>query len=477
MDTQTLQNNKWARRAAWTLGGVAALWAISWLAVPPLLKHYAQKIASEKLGRAVTLGEVDFRPWSLALTLSDLAIATADGKSDQLRIKRLYIDSELQSLLRLAPVVDAITVDEPVARLTHTGEGRYDIDDILQRLAPPADQPPGEPARFALYNLALNGGSLDFTDQTVGKTHTLRDVRLAVPFLSNLESKREVHTEPQLAFKLNGSAFDSAGQTTPFAQTRKTDATVKLQAMDLTPYLGYIPASVPVRLLAAVVDADIKVAFEQNPAPAVRLSGVVQVSRVKLADTQQQELLAFDSLKAVLADVRPLAQTVKLASVELTAPTLTVHRAGDGRLNLDLSAPPAQGMTKTSKTIAEKDQSALAEGQKEPKNSPSGSWKVDVATVAVRGGRVDWTRRHDGGRQGRHRAPGAARPDAGRLGALPCRWTRPACNPFPSPGRPRWRLAPPQRSMRPKEPRWWWRPRPHRRPCASVARPWLRLPT
>ena len=419
MDTQTLQNNKWARRAAWTLGGVAALWAISWLAVPPLLKHYAQKIASEKLGRAVTLGEVDFRPWSLALTLSDLAIATADGKSDQLRIKRLYIDSELQSLLRLAPVVDAITVDEPVARLTHTGEGRYDIDDILQRLAPPADQPPGEPARFALYNLALNGGSLDFTDQTVGKTHTLRDVRLAVPFLSNLESKREVHTEPQLAFKLNGSAFDSAGQTTPFAQTRKTDATVKLQAMDLTPYLGYIPASVPVRLLAAVVDADIKVAFEQNPAPAVRLSGVVQVSRVKLADTQQQELLAFDSLKAVLADVRPLAQTVKLASVELTAPTLTVHRAGDGRLNLDLSAPPAQGMTKTSKTIAKKDQRALAEGQKDAKNF---AFRQLEGRCGDRCG-ARWPggldRRHHGGGQGRHRAPGAARPDAGRLGHCP----------------------------------------------------------
>lgn len=391
MDAPGLQNNKWARRAAWTLGGVAALWAISWLAVPPLLKHYAQKIASEKLGRSVTLGGVDFRPWSLELTLSDLAVATADGKADQLRIKRLYLDSELQSLLRLAPVVDAITVDKPIARLTHTGEGRYDIDDILQRLAAPADQPPGEPARFALYNLALNGGSIDFTDQTVGKTHTLRDVRLAVPFLSNLESKREVYTEPQLAFKLNGSAFDSAGQTTPFAQTRKTDATVKLQAMDLTPYLGYIPTSVPVRLLAAVVDADIKVAFEQSPAPAVLLSGVVQVSHVKLADTKQQELLAFDNLKAVLADVRPLAQTVKLASVELTAPTLTVHRARDGRLNLDLSAPPAQGVTKNSKTIAEKNQAAMAEDETEVQRSPSGGWKVDVATVAVRGGRMDWT--------------------------------------------------------------------------------------
>ena len=47
-----------------------------------------------------------------------------------------------------------------------------------------------------------------------GKTHTLRDLRLAVPFLSNLASKREVHTEPLLAFNLNGSAFTSAARST-----------------------------------------------------------------------------------------------------------------------------------------------------------------------------------------------------------------------------------------------------------------------
>jgi uncharacterized protein involved in outer membrane biogenesis len=113
--------------------GVVALWAIGWLAVPPLLKHQVQKIASEKLGRTVTLGAVDFKPWSMELTLSDLAIATADGKADQVRIQRIYIDGELQSLVRMAPVVDAITVDGPVARLTHLGGGRYDIDDMLKK--------------------------------------------------------------------------------------------------------------------------------------------------------------------------------------------------------------------------------------------------------------------------------------------------------------------------------------------------------
>ena len=36
--------------------------------------------------------------------------------------------------MRLASVIDAITVDSPVLLLTHLGDGRYDIDDILDKL-------------------------------------------------------------------------------------------------------------------------------------------------------------------------------------------------------------------------------------------------------------------------------------------------------------------------------------------------------
>ena len=390
MNLQTLKSNPWARRAAWTIGAVLALWALAWLAVPPLLKHQAQKIATEKLGRTVTVGAVDFQPWTMELTLTDLAIATADGKADQLRIQRIYMNAELQSLFRLAPVVDAITVDAPAARLTHLGDGRYDIDDIVKRLTPPPDEPPSEPARFALYNLALNDGSFDFIDNAVGKTHTLRDLRLAVPFLSNLESKREVHTEPLLAFKLNGSAFDSAARSTPFAETRKTDASLTLKALDLSPYLGYLPATLPVRLQSAVLDADLKLAFEQNPAPAVRLSGTVQLGRFKLTDAKEQDLLAFERLQLALADVRPLVRVVKLSAIELTQPLLTVHRARDGHLNLDLSAPSARDEKNTSKKIAENDRSTLGSAEKDSKNSPKEDWKLDVAAVAVRRGQVDW---------------------------------------------------------------------------------------
>jgi Domain of Unknown Function (DUF748) len=400
---------RWLRRAAWLLAALLVLWVLAWLVVPPLLKSQAQKIASEKLGRSVTIGAIDFKPWTLELAVSDLTIAkqgapaTATGAqaspgTPQISIKRIYIDAEMESLLRLAPVADAIQIDEPVVSLMHLGDGRYDIDDILERLKSPADKPPGEPPQFALYNLNLTGGRVDFTDQSVKKTHELRELTVSVPFLSNLQSQREIKTSPRLAFKLNGSGFDTAAEATPFAQTRKTDATIKLSDFDLKPYLGYLPASLPYRLQGALLNADVKVAFEQTPATVVKLSGTVTATQVRLQEAARPagtapagpDLLAFDRLQLTLDDVRPLEQIVKISKVELTAPRIHVTRNRAGQLNL---LPPAA--TDATKNGAAGAGNTGASGQNSSKNgvqkpSTAPPWKVTVASVAVRDGKLTW---------------------------------------------------------------------------------------
>ena len=383
----------WRRRAAWALGVLLLVWALAYAAVPSILKSQLEKIASEKLGRQVTVGAVDFKPWSLELTLRDLAIAKAGAAgapqaAPQLAIKRIYIDAELESLLRLAPVADAVQVDEPVAFLAHQGEGRYDIDDILERLKVPEGQPAGEPPRFAVYNIVVSGGRLDFADQSAGKTHELRELNLSVPFLSNLKSQREIKPSPHLAFKLNGSSFDTAAEGTPFAQTHKTDATFTLRGFDLNPYLAYWPASLPYKLQSAVLHADAKVAFEQTPATQVRISGTVTAEKVRVqasgqAPAARPDMLAFERLQVYMADVRPLEQFVKLASVELSSPALSVVRDRSGRLNL---LPPAA--TPATKSEASAPDSAKPTA---PVKAPAATpWKVQVARVAVRAGSVNW---------------------------------------------------------------------------------------
>ncbi len=286
MQTAPITGSRWLRCVIWGVGALLPLWLAAWLLVPPLLKQQIEKSASEQLGRKVTVGQIDFKPWTLELTLQDLAIATQDGTAAQFQLKRLVANTELESLLRQAPVVQTLTLEAPQMRLTHLGAGRYDVDDLIARFSKPAAKPDSEPSRFALFNLTVVGGSFDFDDRPVAKKHLLRELNLGIPFLSNLPSDRDVKVEPRLAFTLNGSQFDSAGQTAPFAPSRKTDASLQLRGLDLVPFLPYVPAGLPVQLQKGVLGADLKMAFEQSPTPTVRLTGSLQLAGVKLADSR-----------------------------------------------------------------------------------------------------------------------------------------------------------------------------------------------
>ncbi|MDP9909428.1 hypothetical protein J2W27_001530 [Variovorax boronicumulans] len=386
MDAASIKQNKWVRRGVVALLVLLALWVIAWLAVPPIAKSQLQKIASEKLGRQVTVGKIDFKPWTLELALNDLRIATADGKQPQVAIKRIYADAELQSLFRLAPVIDAVTVEAPAVLLTHLADGKYDIDDILAKLAsgPPPD-PKAEPARFAIYNISIKDGAVDFDDQTVKRRHELRGFMLNVPFLSNLASKREITTEPKLAFALNGSQFDSAAFTTPFAQSRKTDAHVQFKGLDLVPYLGYIPGGLPVKLQAGSLDADLKIDFQQTSTIGLKITGTVEAHGAKLGDARGRDLLGFDSLKLVLADVRPLESVFHLSEVALAKPQLVVARDAGGQLNL-MATDPATGAAEKAAPLPAP--AASAPGGKPVAEKPK--LKVQVDKIALDGGRVGW---------------------------------------------------------------------------------------
>ena len=368
--------------------GLLLLWLVTWLGMPPLLKWQLAKQATATLGRQVTVERVDFRPWSLEVTIEGLRVANAAGDGEQFSLGRLYANAELQSLFRLAPVLDALVLEHPRLSLRHLGEGRYDVDDVLQRLRPKEDEPPSDPAQFALFNLNLSDGELTFVDDSVGVTHQLSGLSVGVPFLSNLPSRRDVVTQPRLAFVLNGSAFDSSASTTPFAQTRDTDASVDIPTLDLAPYLPYWPAAWPVKPEAGSLQLALKLAFEQQDTPRLSLSGTAALLDLRVVErtgpSETAELLAWERLGVTLNRVEPLAGEVDLAAIELKSPTVSISRDAAGFLNLQRVA---QAWADQSRGTASPAPAPVASGAPP---APASPWKVSVASLSLEGGTVRW---------------------------------------------------------------------------------------
>ena len=378
----------WLKRLGWGVGAVLLLWVIAWLALPALLKWQLPLRASEALGRTVTLGDASFKPWTLELTLNELAIAGAPAAARPLlQVKRVHADLSIASLFKRAPVIEALELDAPQLSLARTAEGHYDIDDLLARFAPKPDAKPSEPARFALYNLQVRDAQLRFDDWPVSRVHTVDALNLALPFVSNLPAEVEVKVEPRLAFKLNGTPFDSGAQATPFAQNKTGALKLTMADLDLAPYLAYLPAGLPVRVTRGSVSADLSLQFAvpQAGAPSIALKGSVGAKDLALTDAAGQPLLALQRLQLGLRDVQPLAR--KLAFETLRVDGLQLHAARDaaGRINLlQLAAAPGD---------------AKAAAPAAPPSAASGgavavptaaAWQVSLESLDLADARVLW---------------------------------------------------------------------------------------
>lgn len=378
---------KWIRRFAWAGVSLVVLWVLAWAIVPPVLKSQAQQRLGEALGRSVTLGDVSFSPWSLELTLRDIAIGGAPGDPKALpllKVARLYVNADISSALRLAPVVEAFELDAPELRLARTAPGRYDIDDLIARFQPSSPEPtPSEPLNFALYNLKISDASVLFDDRPVQQQHRLEALQLGLPFLANLPSKIDVKVEPRLAFRFNGTPFDTGAQATPFAQTRQATLQLKMGELDLLPYIGYLPDSLPVRLRSGSVAADLVLDFAMpvDAQPSAALRGSVGVNQLAVDDAAGAPLLAWKRLAVALRDVRPLSRELSFGAIELDAPTLHVSRDAAGRVDLAaLGGQPSAAAATPAAAASSPPASAVA----------AQPWKVQVDTLQVQGLGVLW---------------------------------------------------------------------------------------
>jgi uncharacterized protein involved in outer membrane biogenesis len=390
-----LMSWRWARLSLAVLIVLALLWSAAWFYVPPLVESQAKKAVMQKLGRRLSLGRVAFNPWTLELTIDDLALAgAAGGAPPLLQVKRIHANAAIMSLFHLAPVIDNLDVDAPMLRLTRLADGSYDIDDLLRRTT--ASPPSAQLARFAVHNIVVRAGAVDFVDMPTQATRRIRDLELGIPFLSTLPSEREINVEPHLAFSLDGNHFDSAAATAPWSEQGKGEARVHLDHFDIAPYLVYLPKSMPARPQSALVTADLLLDFERHPKLSLRVSGTIEVGGIKVVDAASQELLEAGGIKIAVAELRPLEYVAHLSRVEVDGPHVLAERSANGRVNLMLAAkesdegPKAVMRVPLPTTAASDAASAPSASQPARPAAPTSPWKVTLAALAIHAGELDW---------------------------------------------------------------------------------------
>ncbi len=390
------------RWLAWGVAALLLLWALAWLAVPPILKSQAEQRLTALLGRDVQIGRIEFSPWSLQLTLEKFSIASSAGAAapPQLFIERAMANAHMRSLLRLAPVIESLQIDAPVLRMARVADGRFDFDDIVARLAKASaasEKTSDEPARFALYNVQLQGGSVEFDDRPAQRVHRLQDLQIALPFLSNLPDDVAVEVLPRVAFKLNGAEFDSGAQSTPFAQARTSQIDLTVAGLDLAPWLPYVPAGLPLRpsrgRLATQMQVHFSLAADGSPHVTLRGKASLADAAFVTAADAVKPALAWQQLDVTLDDVQPLARKVALGAVTLAGAQVDARRSAEGKINLLPATSPAVAASAPATASSSPAPAASAAAKAA---AGATAWQVGIASITLTRARIDW---HDASTQ------------------------------------------------------------------------------
>ncbi|MDR7332536.1 DUF748 domain-containing protein [Roseateles asaccharophilus] len=315
------------RIALWAVAVLSALFTllllIVTLALPGWMAGRGMALASEALGRPVSIQQAHFQPWRLAVVLDGLRIAgTTPDAPPLLTLSRLDAALSLRSLLRGRAVVESLELVRPELRLARVADGRYDIDDLIQRFAAKPAAPEGEDTEFAVYNIELTDGRVLFDDRPVQRQHELTALRLALPFVSTIGADVAVKVRPQLSGQLDGVAFDSRAEALPFADDVSARLAFKLAGLDLAPLAAYLPAELPLRLRSGRLDVDLALDFAERPRqpPGVKLSGGVQLHQLALTRPDGQSLLDLKHLSLPLVDVQPLRRQLGFGQILLDTP-------------------------------------------------------------------------------------------------------------------------------------------------------------
>jgi uncharacterized protein involved in outer membrane biogenesis len=319
------------------LGVVAALlglWAIvGFLVLPHFFRSVVERKLAESLHRPVSVRGLSLNPFALSATLEGLEVREKGGTGPFFSLERVYVNLEAVSLLRRAPVIREITVTKPSVHVVRNEDGAYNFQDLLDEAS--KGKPAGKPFRFSLNNIRIEGGSADFDDRLKRIHHTVRNVRVGIPFLSNIPSQVDITTRPVFEARVNGAPFALHGKTKPFSPTRETTVDLDLSDVDLPYYLAYLPRAMPSKLTAGRLDMKLTISFSQ-PATGTRalvLSGTSSVRKLAV-EAGGRPLLAWERLEAVVDSFDVLGRGLRVRSLKAVGPEVWIRRERSGDRNL-----------------------------------------------------------------------------------------------------------------------------------------------
>ncbi len=301
--------------------------------LPIIVRNQAVKAIEKETGRKVQIEKVAINPFTLTVTVKGFAIKDQDG-GPFISIGSLRTSLGLASIYRRALIVSEVAVDTPALTFSRLAANSYSFNDIIERIkAKPKKETKGE-THFSINNISISNGSLDFDDRAVtgGRKHTVRDLNVAVPFISNIPYLVEKYTDPHISAVVNGAPFSFKGKVKPLSKSMETSVHIELKKLSVPEYVAYSPVPPPAIITSGTlsVDSDITYRIHSDQKPQLHIKGLVRLESFAATMKNGTPLVKIPLFEVKASLLEVLARKFAFDSILLDGLELAVNRNAKG---------------------------------------------------------------------------------------------------------------------------------------------------
>jgi len=387
-----MAGKKKGMRAPWWIkllmvaGILAGVYLIGGYVVLPLVvRPLAVEGLSAALDRPVEIDSLAINPVSLSVSIEGIRLKTKDGSGVTASLDSLFVDAQIESLLRRAVVIREVTLINPYVNVVRRDDGTYNFSYLIKPKAGKKPEKKTGLVNFSVNNIRVIGGSADFSDNPAGVKHTVRNLNVSVPFVSNFGYYTDVFVEPMFSVIINDTPFNIEGKTKPFSDSLETEFGMKFDDLDISRYAAYIPVETGFEVTSGKLSADLKQDYVQYIASGekeVKVFGLVSLRDLSVRDKAGGGLFELPGLDVDITNIDPIRRKVNLSSVMLDRPRLNVVRDTDGSVNLLNALPQGSKEEAPEEDTGKAAEPATVEGQVPV--------HIEVDVLGIKSGRVDF---------------------------------------------------------------------------------------
>jgi uncharacterized protein involved in outer membrane biogenesis len=337
--TKVARHPRTKKIAIWFVSVVAAIGVIGALVAPLLLRRILASQLTTKLHREVSIEQIRINPYTMSATIHGFLMKERQSQTSALSFDELYVNLELESLFRWGPVLKEIRLVKPYINLVRNENRAYNFQDLIDEFMA---GPSGPTPRFALNNIEIVDGKIDFDDRPEQTKHTISSIRIGVPFISSLPSYTKIKVQPAFSALVNGAPLVIGGETEPFAESRESTIRLVIEKLQIPKYLEYSPLALNFTVPAGQINGKLTLSFKNKPS-VLAISGTISMQNLMMKEKGDAPLISLPSLEVDIDAFEALANRASFKTIKIKGPELTLRRGRDGQFNLgNLVVTPPQ---------------------------------------------------------------------------------------------------------------------------------------